>query len=140
MPGALRPGPILTPAGHAGEDQRGIGSEARIRTDAQPLHDAGTERVDQHVVPLHEPEHHRRTVWMAEVQGNRLLAPIHRSGGNLIRSPRRRLLHAVDLDYRRPHVGEQHACKGSWPLAGQLEDRKTRERPRRSTGTRVAHH
>ena len=41
--------PLLSPSGHAGEDEARIGGEADVGAEAQTFHDAGTETLDQGV-------------------------------------------------------------------------------------------
>ena len=55
--GSLRHGTCLTPAGHPSEDQPGIPSQADVRTQSEPLGDAGSEALHQPVGLLHQAKH-----------------------------------------------------------------------------------
>ena len=50
--GGLRQWPGLTPTGHATVDQSRVPGQAELRSQAQPLHDAGPKALDQHVGAL----------------------------------------------------------------------------------------
>ena len=69
---AQRPG--LSPAGHPAVDQAGVTCPARVRPDAETLHDAGTETLEQDVRPFRELEEQRHTGGMLEVDADRTLA------------------------------------------------------------------
>jgi hypothetical protein len=48
---------VLSPPCHPGVHQPRVAGVAVGGTDAQPLDDTGTQTLDQHVGPLHQPEH-----------------------------------------------------------------------------------
>ncbi len=74
--GFLRERPLLSPSGHAGEDEARIGGEAEVGTEAQPLHDAGPEALDQGVGPGDRREHRVDRGALLEVERDRAFVAI----------------------------------------------------------------
>ena len=55
-PAASEYGPVLAPAGHPPVDELGVAGEALVGADAEPLHHARAEALDQRVGALDEVE------------------------------------------------------------------------------------
>ena len=65
---------VLAPPGHAAEHQLRVACEAHVGPDAEPLHDAGAEALDQRVGRGDEVEHDGDAVGVLEIDGD--VAPV----------------------------------------------------------------
>ena len=54
--GALGQRPVLSPARHAGIDQLGVARQRHVGAQTQPLHDAGTQALYEHVASFHQAQ------------------------------------------------------------------------------------
>ena len=70
-PATLAIGPVLAPAGHPAVDQSRVPGQDRLRSQAQPLHDARTEPLDQDIGPRREVHARWPAVRVLEVDGDR---------------------------------------------------------------------
>ena len=128
--------PFLAPAGDAAEDEAGIAREANLRAEAEALHHAGAEALDQRVGAGDEFERRGDRLRLLQVEGDRAAAAIEK-GAALERLERVALAgrRAVDAHDVGPHVGEQHAGERRRPDAGHFDDldarQRTHERPSR---------
>ena len=113
---ARRPGPWsrLSPARHATVDEGGVAGVGCVRTDAEPLHHAGAQSLDQRIRARGEIEQGLHALGLAQVQDDGVLAAIvdrgHRHAG------------PVHEDHLGPHIREQHPGIGTRPDTCELDD------------------
>ena len=121
-PAAMRVRAVLAPAGHPAEHQLGVAGEALVGPDAEPLHHARAEALDQRVGVLDEVEQRRRAVGVLEVDGD--VAPAAQRDVAVRRVGRRAAhrLGALDADHLGAHVGQQHRRERAGADAGDLDD------------------
>ena len=127
--GGLGERPALAPAGDAPEHQLGIARQADLGPEAEALHHAGAEALDQRVGAVDQLERGRRRFRLLQVERDRAAAAIEKAAA-LERIERvaagRRL--AVDAHDLGAHVGEQHSGEGRRPDAGHLDDLEAGQR------------
>ena len=107
---------------------------------AEPVHHAGPERLEQHVVLAHQPQQHLAAALLLEVQPDRALAAVEREEqrrlrrvvGALVvgRRPADVVAHAgvLDLEHVGAEVGEQQRAEAARQQPGEVEDLDVRER------------
>ena len=117
----LRERAVLAPAGEAAEHQARIAGEAHVGTEAEALHHAGAEALDQPVALLDEPQHHLDRTRLLEVDRDRALAAA-REVVLRLGIERQRAALAVHQHDLGAEVGEQHAAERPGADAGELED------------------
>ncbi len=127
--GGLRPGAGLAPAGHAAVDERRVAGQGDVGPQAQPLHHARAEALDQAVRPLDQLQASLGRGGMLEVQRHRAAA----AEGDVELAVARAL--AVDPHHVGAKVAEQHAAEGGRADAGELQDAEADE----GTGSFAAH-
>ena len=111
MPRRLRPWASLAPAGHAAIDQL---LRAILRSEAQTLHHAGAEPLDQHIGGSDQRPRRRDAFGGFQVQHHRTLAaPVD------VRRVRRGGF-AVDRNDIRPKIGQQLPGKRRGPQPRKL--------------------
>ena len=122
-PAAMGVRAVLAPPGHPPEHQLRVAGEALVGPDAEALHHARPEPLDQRVGALDEVEQRGDAVGVLEVDGD--VAPAaaarRRRAGVVGRRAAHRL-GAVDADDVGAHVGEQHRGERAGPDAGDLDD------------------
>ena len=124
VPRGLRQRPVLAPARHAPEDETGVAREALVGTQAETLHHAGPEALDERVGLLDEPEHGGDPVGMLEVDGHRAPAAVQHVARR-VTSTRSR---AVDPHHVGAHVGEHHGGEGARPDTRHLDHAEATQR------------
>jgi hypothetical protein len=67
----------LPPARHAPEHESGVCFHTDIRTDPEPLHDAGSKAFDQRVGGRDELQKRRFVLRFLQIEGDALLAAAH---------------------------------------------------------------
>ena len=110
--GARRQRPVLAPAGHAAVDQPRIAREQRVGPEAQPLHHAGPEALDQRVGARRRarapPRRRPSTSGRASTERRpRIITSNQRSRPK----PRRGSSGRSTQQHVGAHVGEQHAAE-----------------------------
>ena len=130
VPGGVRQGAALAPAGHAAVDQGGVALKAGFRTQSEALHDAGTETLYQHVRALHQAQHHVYAFRALQVQGDRLFAAVEkrRVATLAYRGGIRVGTGAFHQHHLRPQIGEHHTRDGAGADAGDFNDFNTLQR------------
>ena len=120
--GCQRVRAFLAPAGHPPEHQPRVAQQALVRPDAEALHHARTEALDQRVGALDEVEERRGAVGVLQIDGD--VAPaaqrdvaVRRFGG----WPAHRL-GPFDPDHVGAHVGQHHRGERSGADPGNLDD------------------
>ena len=123
-PASCASGPVLSPSGHAGEDEPRVGGETDVGPEAQPLHDAGPKTFDQRI-GLGDRRENR-------VDGRRLLqVERHRAFVAIVEiEPRRRfgvdsrLGNPVDAQNVGAEIAEQAPGEGRRSDPAQFHDPK----------------
>jgi hypothetical protein len=110
---------VLAVAGEARVDELRVARERDLGPEPEPFHDAGAERLEQHVGLLDETQHRGDAVGMLEIDADRPLATGQQVG--------RAAAAPVDADDVRPEVGEDHAAVGGRRQAGHLDDADSSE-------------
>ena len=118
------PQPVTRP-----KTRRGIAGEAGLGAEAEALHHAGAEALDQRVGAGDEFERRGDRLRLLQVEGDRAAAAIEKAAA-LERVERVALAGrlAVDAHDVRAHVGEQHAGEGRRADAGHFDDLDARQR------------
>lgn len=113
-----RPGqrPGLAPAGDPAEYQRGIAFEDHLGPQAQPLHGAGPEALDQHIGMVEDVEAGCAVFIPANVERQRRAAAIDDRVGPAIAA------RAVYADHLRAQIGQQHRAMRSGADADEFHD------------------
>ena len=122
-PAAMGVRAVLAPAGHPPEHELRVAGEALVGADAEALHHARAEALDQRVGLLDEVEQRRDAVGVLEVDGD--AAPAAQRARRWRGVVGRRAAHGlgpVDADDVGAHVGEQHGRERAGADAGDLDD------------------
>ena len=118
---------ILAPAGHPTEHELRVSRLALLGADAQPLHHAGPEALDERIRGLDELQHRLDPIGVLEIDRDRTAAAAHHIGKG--RRPLAvRSLHAIDSHHVGAHVGQQHRAEGAGADARDLDDAVPRQR------------
>jgi hypothetical protein len=126
--GARRQRAALAPAGHASVNQPRIAREHRIGPQAQALHHAGTEALDQRVGLARQFERGLHAAGRFHVQGDRAPAAHGHVVPALAVHAQVRRLRAVDHQHVGAHVGQHHAAERAGPDGFEFDDLDTGER------------
>ena len=127
--GHLRVGPLLTPAGHAAEDEPLVARQADIGAEPEAFHDAGPEALEERVGALDQLKRDLDAVGMLEVECDRASAAGEQIAGRLRRHLVGRVGGAIDADDVGAHVGEDHAAERSRPDTLKFNDPNALEWP-----------
>ena len=100
----LGQGTVLAPTSNAAEDEARVAGEALVRTEAEPLHDAGTKPLDQRVGLLDEAEQGCDAVGVLEVDRHRAPAAVEHVASGIPSGGSR----AIDTHDVGAHVGQHH--------------------------------
>ena len=111
--GHRRVGTVLTPSGHATEDEAGVALEADIGPEAEALDHAGPEALDETVGRLHQRQERLEPVGVLEVDADRAPAPVEDLLGRGRRVTAEHRLGAVDAQDLGAHVGQHHGAERS---------------------------
>jgi hypothetical protein len=122
--GRLRVGTLLAPTRHAAEYELRVASEAVVRADAEPLHHAGPEALDERVGLLDQFQQRLDAIGVLQIDADRASSPSQQvaTRGRVVRRAVANRLRAVDSDHLGPHVGEQHGGERSRADARDLDD------------------
>ena len=126
VPGGLGQGPVLTPAGHAGVDERGVASQARFRADAEAFGDAGPEALEERVGGLDEAQDGLDPLGLLQVDADRAAVPIDDGDAARVAAPVDRL-DPMDPQHVGALVGEQHRREGTRADPDQLHHLQARQ-------------
>ena len=116
-----RQGPVLAPAREPPIGQARVAPEAHLGPQAQPLHDARPEALDEAVRLFKQPQHHLGCSRLFQVNGDRALA----APGEVecrLRIERQRPALAVHQHHVGAEVGQQHAAERPGADAGKFDD------------------
>ena len=113
---------VLAPAGHAPVDEPGVAGEAGVGAEAEPLHDAGAEALDEAVGLLDERQHGLDAVGVLEVDADRAPPAVEHVGRRSGRVAAADVLRPVDADHVGAHVGQHHGAERTGADAGDLDD------------------
>ncbi len=125
VPGRAGERSRLTEAGHAPVDEPRVAREADVGPEAEALHHAGPEPLEQPIGALHEPQHRRDRFGVLQVDGD--AAPAAReqitrsSAGCDARE-------SLDAQHFGAHVGEHQRAERARADAADLHDAHSRER------------
>ncbi len=112
---------MLAPAGHPCVDQPWVACQAGLGAEAEPLHDAGPQALDQHVRLRGEVEPGSLALRVLEVEADDRAAAIQRVAG--VRFSRQSPVGWVrDAQHVRAEVGQQRAGERRRGEGGELED------------------
>src|SRR5690606_24786206 len=117
----------LTPTGHTRINQTLIALLALLRTQSDPLHDAGTQSLQQNVRPLDDLERQGARIVALEIQSDRepaTIEDVESFGAGLDR----RAARTIDPDDVRTEVGEDHRGERRGPEAGDFDDAQAGKR------------
>ena len=126
--GHLGVGPLLAPARHAAVDQLGVAGHADVGAQAEALHDAGTEALEDGVGAVDEAQRRLDAGRVLEVDRDRAAPPRQQVAGGVGGVAAADAVGPVDADDLRAHVGEHHAAERPRPDALQLHDADARQR------------
>ncbi len=114
--GGLGERPVLAPSGHPAIDEARISAQHHIGAQAQALHHAGPETLDDHIRLLRRVEAQVPAVLGADIHGQLRPAPIDdRVGPAVAALP----LNAQDVGAQ---VRQQHRAVRPWANAGEFDD------------------
>ena len=126
---------VLAVAADRAEDDARVRAAERLEADAEPVHDAGPERLDDRVGAGGEAEERGGALRAAEVEGDGALVPLHgvERAGLLARDRREpaqpvAAVARLDLHDVRAEVGEDHRREGPGEEAAEVEDADAGER------------
>ena len=140
MPRAVAVGPVLAVAGDRAVDEPGVLLAQALVADAEPVHHAGAEALEQHVGLAHEPQQHLAPGLGLEVDADRALVAVEREEerragarlGALV--ARRRPAHVVaqprvlDLEHVGAEVGQQPGAEAAGQQPREVEHADAVER------------
>ena len=108
---------------------RGVARVERVEADPEPVHDAGTEALDDDVGTVDEPEKRLVPQGVLEVDGQRALVAVHgMEHRRVLVDERRHPAHVVatggvlDLDDVGAEVRQEHRAERSRQQSGEVED------------------
>ena len=119
---------FLAPAGHAAIDQLGIAREADVGPEAQPLGDAGAERLGHAVGLLDQAQHDLDAFLLLQVDRDRAAAAVVDGEFRLGQAVHDMRPGAVDADHVGAHVAQHHRAHRARADARQFDDRQSRKR------------
>ena len=122
----VRKRPLLPPAGQPRIDETRIAGEHGFRSEAEPLHHARPEALQQHVGRFRQREHGLDGAGLLEVERGRAPAPVQQVGARMDAVTRP---HPVDAQHIRAHVRQQHGAMRPRPDAGDLQHTQAGQRP-----------
>ena len=119
---------VLSPTGHAREQQSFVTGQQNVRPDAQTFADPGTEWIDQHVGSLHQ-FHERRAIGIGlQIEGDASFAPHEWIGGRSFVVDARGDFGTIDRDHVSAEIGEDHRAVRAGSLTHQLDHSHAGER------------
>ncbi|MNE26038.1 hypothetical protein D3C80_1193880 [compost metagenome] len=128
MPDLISHRPGLTPAGDAAIDQAWIARGADLRSQAQPLHHAGAEALDQSVGALDQGQDPVAVLARFQIDRHGGPAAMQDRAADLLEYGGGGAAAASQAQDLGPHVGQHHAGEGDGPQAVDLDDAQSRKR------------
>lgn len=119
MPGREGQRAILSPPRHPGEDETRVALRAGLRAEAEPLGDARTEPLDEHVGVLGQLQQDVDSGRVLEIQANRPTATAERIAG--LRCVWSGPFGTVHAEYVSTEIGQDHAAERGRGQAGNLD-------------------
>ena len=108
----------MAPPRHASIDEARVAREAGVGPDAEPLGDARTKRLDEHVRLLNHRKHEIAALRLFQIERDRAAIAQQRRVLRRVAAAAR----PFDTHHVRAHIGQHHAAVGCRAEAGDLDD------------------
>jgi hypothetical protein len=126
--GRVRDRALLSPARHAAVDEARVARETDVGAEAEALHHAGPEPLDQRVGALDHPERGGDRLGALQIERHAAAAALHDVPMRLARRGAGHRGGAVDPQHLGAHVGEHHRGERPRADARELEDADSSQR------------
>ncbi|MNS39313.1 hypothetical protein D3C72_715910 [compost metagenome] len=122
MADLIRHWPRLAPTGDAAIDQARVARGAGFGTEAQPLHDAGTETLDQGVGAFDQAQDPVAIFWRFQIDRHGGSAAMQDFAADVVEHGGGRAAAPCQTKDLGAHVGQDHTGEGDRPQAVDFDD------------------
>jgi hypothetical protein len=119
---------LLSPAGHAPVHEARIAPEADVRSEAEALHHARAEALDQGVGSLDESQRRGHALGVLEVEADAAPTAVEQVPRRSVGGHVTHRAGAIEAQHIGAHVRQHHGGEGARSDAGELDDLDARER------------
>jgi hypothetical protein len=116
----MRQRPGLAPAGDAAIDQAGVARGQIVRSQAQPLHDAGPKAFDHRIGRRGQRQHTLAVFWRLQIDGNGRPSAMQHGAADILEHAA--AVGAGQAQHLGPQIGQHHAREGHRTQAVEFQN------------------